>query len=357
MKLNFVKNAKNNVRTRWVEQGIWNTQWDGNCWGLGGRWQHEEAPEQHSEPVSESEADLQMTDTFEPVKMKVPRKERPCVVGEEKRAVHERDTAASRPYYQFLYQVSKEREWLRDELDSGIADVDAQAYQNVKSTWIKWKIWRTSWGDMPGMAWAHEEYKDDTYETSHDLLILSDDEFRQDANEIGRWLENNAVDRNSCEPSSADAFDNSSLSRSPPDSTRVIGSDRVGSIFSAAKEVTSPTREPADWMKMWLLPESADRVLRKPRPSKIEKGSDLSRRSSTSSASLLASEATELAKASHSANGSRPTEEVVPIRATVPPRRSARIKARSGTSKLTIYDTARATAPRRSRRRAKDSQR
>lgn len=140
----FDTTSEKNVKNRWIEQGIWNDKWP--RWARGASWKHEESPE--PEP----------SDPLDP---------RPKIVSEERRAAHERDTRASRPYYQFLYQISKEREWLEDEPDSGRTDIDVQAYENVKNRWLTQKIWNPQWGnDVPGMTWIHEEPDDEDSEQS-----------------------------------------------------------------------------------------------------------------------------------------------------------------------------------------------
>lgn len=78
----------------------------------------------------------------------------------ERRAVREREREASRPYHQFVYQISKERERIQDESANGegtdAADINTRAYENVKNTWTKRGIWNGRWGILPGMSWKHE---------------------------------------------------------------------------------------------------------------------------------------------------------------------------------------------------------
>jgi hypothetical protein len=80
---------------------------------------------------------------------------------EERRAVRERQREASRPYHQFVYQISKERERIQEESENGkgadAADINTRAYENVKNTWTKRGIWNGRWGILPGMSWKHEE--------------------------------------------------------------------------------------------------------------------------------------------------------------------------------------------------------
>jgi hypothetical protein len=79
----------------------------------------------------------------------------------ERRVVQEREREASRPFYQFVYQVSEECERIQEESadggDTNTADINTRAYEIVKSTWTKRRIWKTRWGILPGMSWKHEE--------------------------------------------------------------------------------------------------------------------------------------------------------------------------------------------------------
>ncbi|KAG8410991.1 hypothetical protein J3459_016749 [Metarhizium acridum] len=202
-------NSENNVRSRWVEQGIWGDEWgpawpedshpmtmkweqegDGPFFGSynsttseswpGARWGHEKPD---PEPESESESESESEPRSEPGQER-----RPVFgifgsgVGQPKRPKPHplirliqteqgprpyipnptvRNPEASRPYNQFLYQISKECEWIKDEIDhkapgTGV-DLDAMAYQSVKDIWIEDGIWNSKWGELPGMTWIHEE--------------------------------------------------------------------------------------------------------------------------------------------------------------------------------------------------------
>ena len=81
----------------------------------------------------------------------------------ERRAAREREREASRPFYQFINQVSKERDRIQDlsrvgELSAAAsADINTKAYENVRNTWMKRGIWNKNWGLLPGMSWKHDE--------------------------------------------------------------------------------------------------------------------------------------------------------------------------------------------------------
>ncbi|KAF2188142.1 hypothetical protein K469DRAFT_724733 [Zopfia rhizophila CBS 207.26] len=146
---NIYQLAYENVKKRWVEQGIWNDKWNKTA---SGRWKHEEPLELESESETDTEAGPQSDEE----------KRRRIA---ERRVTLEREREASRPFYQSVYQVSKERERIQYESGSGkaittttaSADINTRAYENVNNTWIKRGIWNRNWGILPGMSWKHEE--------------------------------------------------------------------------------------------------------------------------------------------------------------------------------------------------------
>ena len=165
------KEAIETVKKRWVEQGIWKDKWDEMAAGRYmnvGRWKHEEPIELESESETDTEAESPPTFSIfgVPQKQPQPKPRRPKSNDEnqrvaERRAVREREREASRPYHQFVYQISKERERIQDESANGegadVADINTRAYENVKNTWTKRGIWNERWGILPGMSWKHEE--------------------------------------------------------------------------------------------------------------------------------------------------------------------------------------------------------
>ncbi|KAL2363387.1 hypothetical protein RJZ56_003686 [Blastomyces dermatitidis] len=159
MELTFAENALENVTNRWKEQGIWSGRWKAQPFGPR-RWEHEESPEPELEP--EHEADIQRPLRSGPTLD--PPNQRWNILSAECMTAHKRETKPSRPYYQFLFQISKEREWLEDELDIEPSDINTKAYENVKNHWLAQKIWNPQWGDMPGMTWIHEEPDDEDSE-------------------------------------------------------------------------------------------------------------------------------------------------------------------------------------------------
>jgi hypothetical protein len=160
----FYQLAHDRVKKRWVEQGIWNDKWTSTA--SGAVWKHEQPLELESESETETEAKNQppvfsFSQNDPQPKPRQPKsdEEKRWIV--ERRATWEREREASRPFHQFVYQVLKERERIQDELESGevaaAADINTRAYECVKNTWIKRKIWNRKWGILPGMSWRHED--------------------------------------------------------------------------------------------------------------------------------------------------------------------------------------------------------
>ncbi|KAI0010058.1 hypothetical protein F4779DRAFT_616936 [Xylariaceae sp. FL0662B] len=202
----FYTLAEENVKQRWVEQGIWNDKW-GDM--MNARWKHEEpldlptkskpAPKNLSKPsrkglpkpapkglpqptpevlakfTPEFFSKLTPEDFCKPVPEELlePTQEKaepkPGQSKNEKktkrarrRARLVREREASRPFHQFIHQVSQARERLEDELgivvepSSAPEDINTRAYESVKNTWSKRGIWDTKWSILPGMSWKHE---------------------------------------------------------------------------------------------------------------------------------------------------------------------------------------------------------
>jgi len=192
--IHFVRDGRNQhleadfiVKTRWIEQGIWKDEWNDQSFP-DGQWKHEVPPPPEPEPLR--------TIFDSPPSPPLPRSDE-----EIQREKRERD--ASRPIFQFFYQVSKERERILNDLNPPPAlvcppkkpmlanvmgfgrggtpprhlwlvdeektrkfeksrkemprDVNTTAYETVKTRWIEWDIWNTSWGVLPGMSWNHEQ--------------------------------------------------------------------------------------------------------------------------------------------------------------------------------------------------------
>ncbi|KAG5987144.1 hypothetical protein E4U54_005107 [Claviceps lovelessii] len=172
--------ALEKVKKLWVEQGIWNDKWNRFANGV---WKHQKP----LEPDSESEPDSEAGGPSSQLLFSKPKsKARPLRTDDdsrriaERRVIRERQREASRPYHQFIFQISRERERLMRPKPQGQQDFNAvelgdaanaaataaavdavsintRAYENVKKTWIRRGIWNQKWGILPGMSWKHEE--------------------------------------------------------------------------------------------------------------------------------------------------------------------------------------------------------
>ncbi|EKD16541.1 uncharacterized protein L3040_001281 [Drepanopeziza brunnea f. sp. 'multigermtubi'] len=94
-----------------------------------------------------------------------PKLKPPCS-DDEKRQIAERQVVrkckhkASRPYHQFVYQISIERERIQEEHEheecASAPDISTKSYENFKNTWTRRGIWDKRWDVLPGMSWKHE---------------------------------------------------------------------------------------------------------------------------------------------------------------------------------------------------------
>lgn len=182
MSMDLQANADNNVRSRWVKQGIWMDDW-GPAWPKGSEplsinwttrperypepgayWGHEKKPEKQPSPALEpKETQRSKVFTFGASKPKQseaaskdaasPPQPKDCA------ETSPRDSEASRPFNQFFAQMDHEREWIKDELQynrTSAFDIDRMVYESVKKNWIEDDLWIPEWDDLPGMAWRHE---------------------------------------------------------------------------------------------------------------------------------------------------------------------------------------------------------
>ncbi|KAJ8127744.1 hypothetical protein O1611_g5892 [Lasiodiplodia mahajangana] len=174
--------AVETVKSRWIEQGMWKDEWTdvtkqnftSTVAGITifdhdkprGRWKHEEPLGSETELEAGSTAEAKGSEEIRKIA--------------ERLHVLEREREASRPYHQFLWQVSEERERIRDEQGfSGapaedLADVNTRAYEAVKSRWVKWTLWHHKWGVLPGMWWKHERSLEELRATDPILAQLNE---------------------------------------------------------------------------------------------------------------------------------------------------------------------------------------
>ncbi|KAJ4225609.1 hypothetical protein NW759_005301 [Fusarium solani] len=186
-------NAYNNVRNSWIEQGIWRKGWD-EAWakerdvGLsdqsprsltpeptksqpGYQWGHEDGgppadQEFGPDPYRTIYVVGELGMSPEEFHQRLPKwYVQGSLDGPDYPIPYPRtrNSEGSRPYRQFLYQIVKEREWIKDEMDFKIqfrpynVDLDSMAYETVKNNWIRDRIWKPEWNELPGSTWAHED--------------------------------------------------------------------------------------------------------------------------------------------------------------------------------------------------------
>lgn len=165
----FRPKARETVKKCWVEQGIWNDKlsesplgWWNHERPLELQWESETGSETDSEPepLPISRSIFSFSPKAQP-KPRLPKSDDEKRQIAERRVVRERENEASRPYYQFVYQISKERESIQEESanreGANAADINTRAYENVKNTWTQQAIWDTKWSILPGMSWKHEQ--------------------------------------------------------------------------------------------------------------------------------------------------------------------------------------------------------
>ncbi|KJZ69991.1 hypothetical protein HIM_10618 [Hirsutella minnesotensis 3608] len=162
---NTGKCAVENVKRRWIEQGIWKDEWNSDD-EPGGRWKHEEPLGLESESETDSEAEPKLTPILgmrrQEAKSRRPKSDDEMRRIAARRIIRHREREASRPYHQFIYQLSEARQRIQDKSRVGraspddSADINTKAYDKVKDAWIKRGLWDRRWGVLPGMSWKHE---------------------------------------------------------------------------------------------------------------------------------------------------------------------------------------------------------
>ena len=148
--------AEANVKYRWMQQGIWDERWASQPLKV---WKHEL---QESQPPVSSSKSVKEGGVR---KSRTKRKRQDSDLEEEygeiiRCAVDFQNRQSSRPCYQFLYQLCKEREWIKmglsmEDQDQN-ANLDSRAYKNLKSRWIRDGVWDDDWTSIPGTSWRHE---------------------------------------------------------------------------------------------------------------------------------------------------------------------------------------------------------
>src|SRR2546421_148455 len=104
----FYQLAYDEVKKRWVEQGIWNDKWTATA--SGAVWKHEQPLELESELETETETEAKKKPPIFSFSQNDPRpnprqpksdEEKRLIT--ERRAAQERERQASRPFHQFVY--------------------------------------------------------------------------------------------------------------------------------------------------------------------------------------------------------------------------------------------------------------
>lgn len=166
--LDLRANAENNVRNRWIKQGIWADVW-GPAWPKGSKacvmLGRGDGPFSHTYRKNMTDACINVWGhhiVANPEPAQAPA-QRPNIwpttqspsatIIRPVKTPKVLDPEASRPCHQFNFQVAREREWLTPE---GSVDLDALAYEIVKNNWKEDGIWDETWGETPGHLWSHE---------------------------------------------------------------------------------------------------------------------------------------------------------------------------------------------------------
>jgi len=194
-------------------------------------------------------------------------------------AAYRLNPEASRPYHQFLYQVSKEREWIKDEflykrltgfidVDAmADEDVDAMAYEAVKKHWIEDKIWNPQWGELPGMTWMHADLLDKTLHTPDDA-----EEGRQISLSPPHTTHNGAQPPvlPNLQPFNAEATHGVDIDRTDGNGLPSAPAD-VDTLSSEISRHADRQKRTASTGRLRSADQAADRVLRNVRSSTVEK--------------------------------------------------------------------------------------
>ncbi|KAI2704764.1 hypothetical protein CBS147332_7418 [Penicillium roqueforti] len=158
--VNFNNLAYETVKDSWREQGIWNEKWQNMP---SEQWMHEESSEIAPVPETDGGAKIHLG-LFSSSQENAISTGKNIQQGDERQVKQKPGDEPSRPFHQFIHQISKERERVQNDPGSpdGASSVSAsinintKAYEHVKSIWIKRDIWNDQWGILPGMVWKHE---------------------------------------------------------------------------------------------------------------------------------------------------------------------------------------------------------
>ena len=198
--------TRETVKKQWIEQGIWKDEWSRFLLGddRGGFWGHEEPPSKYDvlRPVDPTQHQVDKN----PSRLFCGPQPKPATVAVKL------NREASRPIRMFFYQIKQERKRIlerrrtvaedkaivkkknvkdlellaiqkygdqeilealaierdlaeeaeaeakaaNEETEDDHIDLNSQAYERVKESWIRRNIWMEEWTVLPGRTWKHE---------------------------------------------------------------------------------------------------------------------------------------------------------------------------------------------------------
>ena len=135
---------------RWRQRGIWSDHFTRDTMGQWGGWKHEQPLD------SSSEEEVEVGRFLGPI-LRRRKKQSTETDMQRKRAQRAKERAVTRPFAQFLSQLSFVVEELYESDPSNQPmDAASQVYQQLREQWEQAKIWDERWGAIPGMRWMHE---------------------------------------------------------------------------------------------------------------------------------------------------------------------------------------------------------
>lgn len=146
------------VKHRWIERGIWRQDWLGTR--PEGPWLHE--LHIYLESESETDSEYEYDPCVDGIRPHPPPGRRPKCAAElqkvmERRKIYFEQREATRPISQFLQQVEEEKMSFADQNSGRDSLTDLEARNIVRERWQEYRIWSSTWEELPGMSWRHEE--------------------------------------------------------------------------------------------------------------------------------------------------------------------------------------------------------
>ncbi|QIX02380.1 hypothetical protein AMS68_007897 [Peltaster fructicola] len=149
-------NAENNIRARWIAQGIWNEDW-GQAWAQGSKrlsaaWCRETGRHQGPCPVGDWNRKATKNDQAVWQRLTSMAQKSSPVFRRVILANKQKVTDSSRPYKQFCWQVG----FLHAFVENGFRDIE-ESWQRTEALWREEGIWQEKWLSVPGDTWAYEQ--------------------------------------------------------------------------------------------------------------------------------------------------------------------------------------------------------